>query len=112
MTMSTSERAEVNRRNAQRSCGPKSESGKQRARFNAIKHGMRARQPILPGEDPQARQARLDAWTAQLEPRDDVERFLVGRAVNLSWQLERAERAHAARLADTARRQPARRPGR
>ena len=28
--------------------------------------------------------------------------FLVGRAVNLSWQLERAERARAARLADAA----------
>jgi hypothetical protein len=61
---------------------------------------MRARQPILPGEDPLARQARLDAWTAQLEPRDDVERFLVGRAVDLSWQLDRAGRARAARLAD------------
>ena len=73
-----------------------------------------ARQPILPGEDPLARQARLDAWTDQLEPRDDVERFLVGRAVNLSWQLERAERARAARLADAGhrRRRPARRPGR
>ncbi len=102
MTMSTSERAEVNRRNAQRSCGPKSAAGKERSRFNAIKHGMRARQPVLPGEDALARQARLDAWTAQLEPRDDVERFLVGRAVNLSWQLERAERARAARLADAA----------
>ena len=102
MTMSTAERAEVNRHNAQKSCGPKSAAGKDRSRFNAVKHGMRARQPILPGEDPQARQARLDAWTAQLEPRDDVEQFLVGRAVNLSWQLERAERARAARLADAA----------
>ena len=102
MTMSTSERAEVNRRNAQKSSGPKSAAGKDRSRFNAVKHGMRARQPILPGEDPLARQARLDAWTAQLEPRDDVEQFLVGRAVNLSWQLERAERACAARLADAA----------
>ena len=100
MTMSTSERAEVNRRNAQRSSGPKSASGKLQSRFNAVKHGMRARQPILPGEDPAARQARLDAWTEQLEPRDDVEQFLVGRAVNLSWQLDRAERARAARLAD------------
>ena len=65
---------------------------------------MRARQPILPGEDALARQARLDAWTAQLEPRDDVERFLVGRAVDFSWQLERAERARAARLADARQR--------
>ncbi len=38
----------------------------------------------------------------RLEPRDDVEQFLVGRAVNLSWQLDRAERARAARLAEAA----------
>ena len=38
----------------------------------------------------------MEAWTNDLQPRDDVERFLVARAVQLSWQLERADRALAA----------------
>ena len=56
--------------------------------------------PVLPGEDPDAFNARVERWTADLGPRDDVERFLVQRAVQLSWQLERADRAVAARPAD------------
>ena len=105
----SSKRAEANRRNAQKSTGPRTAAGKERARFNAVKHGMRARTHILPGEDPVALQARMDAWTNDLKPADEVERFLVHRAVQLSWQLERADRALAAR---PRRRRPRRRPGR
>jgi hypothetical protein len=99
-TQTSSRRAEANRRNAQKSTGPRTAAGKERARFNAVKHGMRAKTIVLPGEDTEVYQARLDAWTIDLKPGDDVERFLVGRAVQLSWQLERADRALAARAAD------------
>ena len=71
-----------------------------RARMNALKHGMRAKTLVLPDEDADAFQARLSAWNTDLKPADDVERFLVTRAVQLSWQLERADRALAARAAD------------
>ena len=64
-----------------RSNGPRTVAGKDRSRFNALKHGMRASTPVLPGEDPDALHARLDAWTASLQPRDDLERYLVERAV-------------------------------
>jgi hypothetical protein len=97
-TGTSSKRAEANRRNSKRSTGPTSQSGKSKTRFNALKHGMRARLPLLPGEDGGAFRARLDAWTVSLEPRDDLERYLVERAVNVSWQLDRADRAWAARL--------------
>ena len=66
--------------------------------MNALKHGMRANLPVLPGEDPDAFHARVERWTADLQPNYDVERFLVHRAVQLSWQLERADRAIAAGL--------------
>ncbi|MHB1560791.1 MAG: hypothetical protein ACYC61_25330 [Isosphaeraceae bacterium] len=91
-------RVEANRRNAQKSTGPRTRAGKDRSRFNALRHGMRATLPILPGEDESILQKRMDSWNATLLPRDDVERYLVERAVNVSWQLDRADRAWAARL--------------
>ncbi len=94
----SSARAEANRRNAQKSTGPRSQAGRDRSRFNALKHGMRAQLPILPGEDEAVLRRRLDSWNATLGPRDDVERYLVERAVNVSWQLDRADRAWAARM--------------
>ena len=99
-TPTSSKRAEANRINVQTSTLPRSASGKTRSRLNALKHGLRAATPILPGEDPVAFEERLAAWTADLQPQDDVERFLVRRAVQLSWQLERADRALAARGAE------------
>ncbi len=101
------ERAEINRRNAQRSTGPR--EGKARSRFNAVKHGCRAKLPILPGEDPQIYQDRLDAWTGKFDPRDPVEAYLVERTVHASWQLDRADRAEVAELAEQMNREAARR---
>ncbi len=91
-------RIEANRKNAQKSTGPRSQAGKERSRFNALKHGMRAELPVLPGEDEEILRRRHDSWTATLQPRDEVERYLVERAVNVSWQLDRADRAWAARM--------------
>ena len=65
---STIDRAEINRRNAQKSTGPRTPEGKARSRFNAVKHGCRARLPILPGEDPEAYERRLDAWVGKFAP--------------------------------------------
>ena len=77
--------------------------------MNAIKHGCRAKLPILPGEDPQVYQDRLDAWTGKFDPRDPVEAYLVERAVNASWQLDRADRAEVAELTEQIDREAARR---
>ena len=109
--MSTStNRIEANRRNAEKSTGPRSADGKSRSRFNAVKHGMAAKLPVLPGEDPEAFRAHRDAWTAELQPRGQVERQLVDRAVHVSWQLQRVDRAQAARLASEAQAAGAGRP--
>ncbi len=89
--MASEKKIEANRRNAQKSTGPKSEEGKSRSRLNGLKHGMRANLLILPGEDAEAFQARANAWTDDLKPRNDVEQYLVDRAVQASWQLDRIE---------------------
>ena len=59
---------------------------------------MTAKTLVLPGEDPEALQHRLDGWTESLKPQNDLEQYLVERAVRVSWQLDRADRAEVARL--------------
>ena len=97
-TATTNDRAEINRRNARKSTGPRTAEGKDRSRFNAVKHGLTAKNLVLPGEDAEALQHRLDAWSEALLPQDDLEQYLVERAVRISWQIDRADRAEVARL--------------
>src|SRR5439155_12954845 len=68
--------------------------------------GLSAKTLVLPGEDADAFQGRLDAWTHDLDPRNDLEHDLVGRAVGFAWQLDRADRAAAARLTSLIRAAP------
>src|SRR6185312_4251054 len=97
-TATSSRRVDANQKNAMRSCGPKCT---ERSRYNALKHGLRAKSPILPGEDPEALRARHAAITASIAPQDEVERLLVERLVKISWRLDRVDRALEARSADT-----------
>jgi hypothetical protein len=99
----SSKRIEANRRNAQKSTGPKTPEGKSRVRLNALKHGLTASTAVLPGEDPEALQSRVDAWADDLGPRTAMEAYLVERAAHFSWQLDRADRTIAARLTDQMR---------
>jgi hypothetical protein len=93
----SSRRAEASRENAKRSTGPRNT---ERSRYNALKHGLRARSPILPGEDAEALRARHDIFNASIAPQDEVERLLVNRLVKISWRLDRVDRALEARAAD------------
>src|SRR5271155_5354824 len=88
----------ANRRNAQKSTGPRTEEGKKKSRFNALDHGCRAETLILPSEDSQALERRQAAWCARVLARDDSEAYFLQEAVINSWQLDRARRAQVARL--------------
>ena len=96
--MATNSQIEANRRNAQKSTGPRTQEGKSRSRFNAVTHGMTAKFDALPGEDATALRRRIDDWTADFQPCNQVERDLIERAARVSWQLERVEQAHVDRL--------------
>ena len=96
--MSMPDRAEISRRNGQKSMGPKTVEGKNRSRPNALKHGMTATLPVMPGEDGEVLQGRIDAWTDDLQPRSLLESHFIEQAAQISWQLERIGRAQVARL--------------
>jgi hypothetical protein len=97
------DRAAISRRNGAKSRGPRTAEGKNRSKFNALKHGMTARTLVLPGEDPAELQRRVESWSGDLRPRNETERYLVARAAAISWQLDRTDRADAARLATCIR---------
>jgi hypothetical protein len=97
MTVSAA-RLAANRRNAAKSTGPRTERGKETSSLNAVKHGVRAKTPVLADEDPQVLEDRRAAWDACLLPGNDVERRLVDDAVFCTWQQDRARRAQAARI--------------
>ena len=82
---------EANRRNAQKSTGPKTEEGKSKVKLNALRHGLYARTIVLPHEDEAAYQQRLDDWIAEMNPRTNREAYLVERAVRITWELDRAD---------------------
>ncbi len=87
-------RAEINRQNAQKSTGPKSEIGKMNVRLNGLKHGARSKiidmslhesLVLLPTEGPTAYKKLLANYADKLQPRDEVEVGLVQRIGDLQW---------------------------
>jgi hypothetical protein len=98
--MTSSKRRKANAKNARRSTGPRTAAGKARSKMNALKHGLDAKTIILPGEDGAAFRSRLDAWWLDCPPRNPLEESLLRQAVELSWQLDRADRIQAAQLAE------------
>src|SRR5258706_2257863 len=87
--MPSEKKIAANRRNAQKSTGPKTLSGKTIASMNALKHGLCARKPIVTGED-QAEFAQFAAdWVDELRPVGARERLCAEQAILNAWQLRR-----------------------
>jgi len=87
--MSTELQILANRRNAQKSTGPRTNEGKAIASKNSVKHGLTAGNDIINQEC----QADFDLYRAQflaeLDPNSPMESMLAERIVNLSWRLKR-----------------------
>ena len=88
--MTSLKQIEANRRNAQKSTGPTSAEGKQRASRNAVRHGLAAETVIVPLEDVEDYQAFEEAVAASFDPETSVERELILRLASLLWRLRRA----------------------
>jgi hypothetical protein len=93
----TSERQKAaNRANARQSTGPKTPEGKAAVRLNACRHGLFARDVVLPDEDEDVFEELWNKVRANLSPDGPIEEFLVDRVVNTMWRLGRLERAETA----------------
>jgi hypothetical protein len=82
-------RARTNRANAQHSTGPRTESGKQRAKLNALKHGLTAQTAVLPTEDLAAFNLHVQQFLDEYRPVNSTETQLVHELANTSWRLNR-----------------------
>jgi hypothetical protein len=83
-------RAAVNKANAQKSTGPRTAAGKQRSSLNALRHGLTGHTIVLPTEDQSAYQRHSQAFLDEYRPKGATETQLVQSLLDSSWQLNRA----------------------
>ena len=89
--MATQAQIIANRRNAQRSTGPLTPSGKAVASQNSLKHALLARRNIITTESQEEFDHHRDALLKELNPQTPMESMLADRIVSLSWRLKRAD---------------------
>jgi len=89
--MATLKQFEANRRNAQKSTGPKTPEGKAAVSMNSLRHGLRARTVVLPGEDLQEFQQLCDDLEVEWQPQSRSEQFYLEQMAVYQWKLVRLE---------------------
>ena len=94
--MTTKAQRRANQQNAKKSTGPRTDQGKQRCSQNAVKHGLRSKHPVIPGEDPIEYQHKLDQLRNDIRPLNALEDDLVEQIADTSWRLKRLSRIEAA----------------
>src|SRR6266851_3173564 len=94
MATNLSERKmEANRRNARKSTGPRTEAGKKKSRWNALKHGLTAKRTLVPGlENAKVYRKLLKGYLRDFKPEGVVEESLVQELVACHLQMIRGSR--------------------
>jgi hypothetical protein len=82
-------RAAVNRANAQKSTGPKTEQGKAASSQNSFKHGLYSKAVIVPGEDPAKFEALRADLASEHRPVGLTEEMLVDEIAQHYWRMKR-----------------------
>jgi hypothetical protein len=93
--MSTENQISANRENASKSHGPVTEAGKSAVRLSALKHGLRARQLVLPGESQEEFDQLCHDLESEWQPQTPTERICLENMVAAQWKLIRAENQEA-----------------
>ena len=99
----TPRKIEANRRNAQKSTGPKTAAGRAASKMNALKHGMLAETVVVSGhklrESTQDFKKLCAEFYAELQPVGALEEMLVDQIVTSTWRLRRARTAETGEIA-------------
>ena len=90
--MATKAQIKANRENAKKSTGPRTEEGKARVSLNALKHGLLARDAVLPEEDPAEFDRQLRDLEHDLRPENSLEFELVRQIADAQWRMRRLVR--------------------
>ncbi|HLK66666.1 MAG TPA: hypothetical protein VKU19_24695 [Bryobacteraceae bacterium] len=93
--MSTPKQIAANRRNAQKSTGPRSAKGKAASSANSLKTGIYARSQVIACEDPAELRTLAGQYFLRWEPATPEESFLVATLVDAEWLLRRYSLADA-----------------
>src|SRR5918992_4725039 len=73
--------------------GPKTQTGKEGARWNATRHGIRSPAPVVPGmETAEDWEEHRDGILESLSPKGHLELVLAERVALLFWRLNRVTR--------------------
>ncbi len=88
--MTTWQQIVANRRNAEKSTGPRTEAGRQRSRRNALRHGLCAETVVEILENVEDYKAFEIAIASEYDAQSVVERELVLRLASLLWRIRRA----------------------
>ncbi len=89
MTPPSQAQLDANRRNAQKSTGPRSAAGKARSSQNARRHGLLSREILLVGENIDDLAAMIVGFEQDFKPVGALEEFLLEELVSLAWRLRR-----------------------
>ena len=89
--MSNIRQIEANRLNALKSTGPQTPEGKAAVKLNALRHGLRARTVVLPGENSEDFQQLCDDLETEWNPASRSEQFYVEQMAISQWKLTRIE---------------------
>src|SRR3954454_343814 len=87
--MMTDKQLEANRRNALQSTGPKTPEGAEGCKMNALRHGLRSVQTVVPGEVPAEWEGHLAAVVADAAPVGALELALAEQVATKLWRLGR-----------------------
>ena len=96
--MTSEKKAESNRRNSQKSTGPRSAAGKAVVAGNAIRHGLLSRHLIVAGESQEEFAELLRLLVEEFQPVGLVEHALVERVGIAIWRQRRLVRAESAEV--------------
>lgn len=98
--MVSAKQIEANRRNAESSTGPRTEGGRTRARLNALKHGLTARQLVIFDERAGEFMTLYRGYIDHFRPEGAMEHCLVQEIAIAMWGLMRLHRIETQQFAN------------